>query len=216
MNIEPVRGVRLLMERPSYFSPEVIESTRVALKSVSWSSKHAADAHGLQPCDLEKESFGNFFSDTAHKDVDMDLDEYASRKHVHKIGLEYLHEVPPKDAPDFNVSPAAFTEAEMQNMDATRLEKLKAYPRSIPERDRYKCAADLRDDKRSNPQKYSLSQHCQRSVAGNAQQEKRDCAVFHSLMRLRQVVLKVQLLVQQSWQRLLVLLLLLCMTTIIT
>ncbi len=164
MNIEAKAGVRLLMERPSYFSPEIIESTRNVLKKVGYSSKGEGDPHGLQPIDVSKDSFGSYFSDTAHKEVDMDLDEYAARKHVHKIGLAYLYDAPPSDAQRWDVSPSAFTEAEMKAMGARRLLKLKSYPRNIPERNRFECQAAITKDKHDNPRKYSLRAHCESFV----------------------------------------------------
>ncbi len=167
MNIEPKKGVKLLMERPSYFSPELIAATRGSLKTVSFSSKADPDPQGMQVEDLSRAAFDSHFSDTAHKNVDMDLDEYAARKHADKIGLVYLYPRPPIDAPNWNVSPLSFTEAEMKSMGARKLFKLKSYPRNIPERNKFECQAAIAKDVRENPKKYSLKAHCETFLAGN-------------------------------------------------
>jgi hypothetical protein len=147
------------MENGLFFSQEVVERALDSLKGVDASNKSAQnDPQALQALDLQPDRFQSRFSDTSHCVVDMDLDEWAANKQAERIGLRYLYEEPPLDAPAWSTAPHHFTEAVLEKREQDDEEGvLKPYPTSFPEyQGPLVRQMVIYQDKSNNPEKYSL------------------------------------------------------------
>jgi hypothetical protein len=161
LRIMPKKDVRIQMDNGLFFSKEVVERTREALQGVDAASKSAQhDPHALQPIDLQPARFESHFSRTPHSVVNMDLDEWAADKQAARIGLPYLYDDPPLDAPDWSTAPHHFTEVVLEQHEQNDGKALKPYPSCFPELEPLVCKAMVEEDKVDNPEKYSLRASC--------------------------------------------------------
>lgn len=151
MKIQPRAGKKLVMERPGFFSPAVLDLARNLVMGVSMSAVEI-DPQELHPDDIAAGIFAEIFSDTNHKDVDMDLDEWVAMRHAEKLGLEFLP--PTRDAPGGSTSMDAFNRAELYRIpDRT---ELKPYPVCFNEVNPVVYRSEIIKDKARDPEKYSL------------------------------------------------------------
>jgi hypothetical protein len=152
MKIQPVKGRRLTMERPGYFSPTVLKMTRNSAIGVG-ATAHAPIKAELSPDEIVQGAFDEIFSDTNQKVVDMDLDEWAARRRADKLGLEHFQES--TDAPGGSASVDAFTAACVR-IALQGPSELGYYPVCFGETQPLVYRNAIEADKVANPEKYSL------------------------------------------------------------
>lgn len=152
MLIFPNPAKKLVMEQSSYFSAAVLKMTHNAVKGVS-ASAYERRADELQVDEAEEDHFNGLFSDSPHKDVDMDLDEWASQSQCQRIGLNYFP--PTADAPGYNTTPDAIMQAMIHRV-GDEFNSLETYPVCFKELQPMIYKKDILLDKKAHPEKYSL------------------------------------------------------------
>jgi hypothetical protein len=152
MLIRPDPTKKLVMEQSSFFSAAVLKMTHNAVKGVS-ASAYERRAEELQEDEAGEEHFNGLFSDSPHKDVDMDLDDWASQSQCQKIGLNFFP--PTNDAPGYDTTPDAIMQATIQRM-GNEFSELATYPYCFKELRPSTYKRDILLDKKAHPEKYSL------------------------------------------------------------
>lgn len=153
IRIHPNPNNKLVMEQPSFFSASVLKMTHNAIKGVS-ASAYDRKSDELQEEEVMEDVFHGFFSDSAHKDVDMDLDDWASKKQCDEIGLRYFP--PTRDAPGYDTTPDAIMKAMLARLSEQEVANLEIYPLCMKELSSVLYKQQILADKAANPAKYSL------------------------------------------------------------
>lgn len=152
VRITPDPNKKLVMEQSSFFSACLLKMTHNAIKGVS-AAAYERSADELQEDEATEDHFKELFSDSPHKDVDMDLDDWASKMQAKRIGLEYFP--PTADAPGFQTTTDAIMQATMERM-GDEFHEMTTYPICFKELQPILYKKDILMDKKKNPEKYSL------------------------------------------------------------